>query len=117
MWARQFRFTTVHVVAVVVLVLTSGCAGEPDGFDEQLWRSGPDGRAQTYEYLDEVLTPGMSRAEVRGILGNPDFGDGTTSEHTDDDTYRLPDGFMDPEWITISYDDADRYTQWSFTQG
>lgn len=104
-------------MAAFVLVLVSGCSDEPDGFDEQLWRSGPEGRSDTYEHLDDVLSPGMTRAEVRGILGNPDYGDGTTSEHSNADRYLLPDGFIDRVYITIDYDDTDHYTQWSYTQG
>lgn len=115
------------LAAALLLAGYTGAAGQE--FDAEAWRDNRESawcrtvikpifggcnkpRERMWRAVrDEVLKPGMTRDEVRAILGEPD------SEVRRTWYYDLGGGLIDPEYLAVFFDEAGRLTGSDFTQG
>jgi outer membrane protein assembly factor BamE (lipoprotein component of BamABCDE complex) len=115
--------------ALFVILLVHGCA-RPGGllrgdFDAAVWRSNSieeriDGNCgrdnprgdMVDDLVGDHLRRGMSRDEIRSLLGSPDrTGSGW------DYCLGMWSGFrIDYDWLSLSFDKGDRLTSWSVWQ-
>ncbi len=110
---RWWRFA-VAVALLVGLVTFLVVTSRRDAFDAELWQAqrGKDERhnprgGMVVDLLQTHLRVGMSRTEVRRLLGEPD------QRHGSSDVYELgvsPYG-IDFEYLLIDYDSAGQVTQ------
>jgi hypothetical protein len=113
------------------LPLLVGCAASELGFDAEAFRRNEEPgwcslpipfpfslncgepRAGMWTEVRAVLQPGMARSEVLELLGPPDG--------QDEDTLRYGMGSspfgIDPDYLTIHFDDDDRLMRVALTRG
>ena len=110
-------------LALAAVLAFASCPPRQVPFDEAVWKAVP-GRmlppnsaprgAMLDAVRDEVLRPGMTRAEVVERLGRPDFdeSDGTASGfvYCLGPTDRLVLD-LDSKWLTLSFDEEDRLVE------
>jgi len=96
------------------------CADKSDGFNSTLWKA-QHGKHERHNPRGKMivsleknhLRPGMMRAEVHALLGEPDQKRGTS------DVYNLgasPVG-VDFEYYVLEYDSAERLSKFWLTRG
>lgn len=111
------------MIGLGALVLAAGiavAAGAGGGFDSKAWKaeSGSNAvdnpRAGMVADLEKLLRPGMARAEVEALLGQPEGKRGDGAYVYDLGVARYG---VDYQWFVVEFDDAGVLIRFSMSQG